>query len=120
MQNKMKAWIVSPKGQYYADVIFAETRNKAKALAKYCDGFEDTEYIDIDIRRVPKADKLYKGQFGLDWYNDEDRIFLVKELGFGCVDYFDADECVDCSAKEYCEEYKDYLRYAESEEIDDV
>jgi len=106
----MKAWIVMPKNEFYCEVIFAETRGKARAKARYCDGFEDCEFVDIEVRRMPKADRLYKGQFGLDWYNADDRIFLVKDCGWDCGDdYFDSDECEECPAKEYCDKYKDYM-----------
>ena len=52
-----KAWKVYPSNCEYCDVVFAETRNKARHIAnEYCDGFEDIDYIDIYARRLPKAD----------------------------------------------------------------
>ena len=107
----MKAWLVRPKNEFYAEVIFAETRNKAKAKAQWCDGFECTEYIDIEAYRMPQADCKYTGQFGLDFNNPEDRLFLVKECGFTCGEYVDYSDCEDCSANEVCEQYKDYLKW---------
>ena len=98
----MKAWKCSPINEYYCAVVFAETRNKAKVYAQGCDGFEDCEYIDIEARRLPIADKLYKeGKTEVDWNDPDDRIFLVKECGFYC-EWHDEKWCNGCSAKEYC------------------
>lgn len=112
----MKAWFVFPKDDYYYDTVFAETRGKARAKARYCDGFENCEFVDIGVRRLPQADKLYKGQFGLDWYNDEDRLFLIKECGWSCgYEYFDSSECEYCSGRDFCSQYKEYLADCDEE-----
>ena len=43
---------------------------------------------------------------------------LVKDCGFVCdYEYLEWEDCIDCSAKEYCDRYQDYLR--ESENTDD-
>lgn len=112
----MKAWIVTPKGDYYSEIIFAETRGGAKSFA--LDFLEDCSFTDIRVRRAPNADKYYKeGKSYLDWYNPEDRIALVKDCGFTChYEYFDFDECEECPAKIYCDLYKDKLRESEDEQ----
>ena len=107
----MKAWIVREKGEYSAEVVFAETRGKARALAQLCDCCEDVNFTDIEVHRMKPADKYYKGdKWWLDWENPQDRIILVKECGFVCSwDYFDLEDCESCSAKEYCDQYKDRI-----------
>lgn len=104
----MKAWFVREKDGFCATVVFAETRGKARALARCTDACEDSDFCDIEVHRLPNIDKYYKdGKTEMDWYNPQDRIILVKECGFQCesVEYADCDEC---SAKGYCDLYKDY------------
>ena len=101
----MKAWLVREKDEFCATVVFAETRGKAKALAKYTDACEDCAFVDIEVRRVPQIDKYYKdGITELDWCNPQDRIILVKELDFAC-EYAEQEKCEYCSAKQYCDKY---------------
>ena len=111
----MKAWMVRGKYKFSASVVFAETRGKARALAKrtYC--CEDVRFTDIEVTRMKPADKYYKdGKWKLDWENPQDRIILVKECDFVCDwDYFDLDDCGMCSAKEYCDSYKDRIQEKE-------
>lgn len=111
----MKAWRVSLKYEFFAEVVFAETRGKARSLAMACDGFEDAKFTDVEVHREPQVDKYYKdGKWHLDYFDPKDRIILVKECGFYCdPDYFDLEECEVCSAKKYCDQYKD--RKAEEE-----
>lgn len=104
----MKAWFVREKDRVCATVVFAETRGKARALARCTDACEDSDFCDIEVHRLPNIDKYYKdGKMEMDWYNPQDRIILVKECGFQCesVEYADCDEC---SAKGYCDLHKDY------------
>ena len=53
----MKAWLVKDKDEYYATVVFAETRGKARALAMHTDACEDVDFCDIEVRRKPQIDK---------------------------------------------------------------
>lgn len=105
----MKAWLVNEIGEFCAAVVFAETRGKAKQLAKSTECCEDTAFLDIEAHRFPKADKFYTpGATQLYWDEPEDRITLVKELGFTCdYDALYAGDCAECSAKEYCSQYKE-------------
>ena len=109
----MKSWCVDDKWEpsYGSEIIFAETGGKAKSYALSLDTFEDSEYVDLCVRRTKYFDKYYKdGKKYMDFDNDEDRIALCK-YGFHCnSDYiiFNAD-CPKCPAKEFCELYKDYL-----------
>jgi hypothetical protein len=113
----MKAWHISVKDEFYATVLFAETRGKAKSLALHTDTCEDAQFTDIEVCRMPQFDKYYEdGKVEFDWDNPKDRLLLVKEGGFSCgIDLVDYDECPYCSAKEYCHQHQDYLRDMEED-----
>lgn len=104
----MKAWIVNIKDNFNATVVFAETRGKARNLARYTDACEDGDFCDIEIRRAPKLDKYYKaGKTEMEWQNPQDRLALVQEYNFRC-EYVDLDECATCPARDDCSEYEEY------------
>lgn len=112
----MKAWMVKEKDGEYATVVFAETRGKARAFARYTDACEDADFCDIEVSRRPQLDKYYRdGKDEMDWYNDKDRLALVKECGFQCVD-MEIDQCEDCPAKEHCGLYQQHLDDMEYED----
>lgn len=105
----MKAWLVREKDQFCATVVFAETRGKARSMALATDCCEDAKFTDIEVHRQPQIDKYYKdGKYEMNWNNPNDRLVLVKECGFYCSDDY-RDDCENCSAKEYCEDYQHYL-----------
>lgn len=108
---EIKAWAVYDKYEpFFKMVVFAETRGKAKLLMYHLD--MNYDYCDIRAQRVPQIDKYWtEHKYEMDWENSQDRFALVKELGFCCGDdFFDPDDCKECSAKEICDQYKDYLR----------
>lgn len=107
----MKAWVVREKDEYCAEVVFAETRGKAKSLALRTEACEDANFTDIEVHREKSADKYYKeGKWHLDWLDSKDRIALVKDCGFSCIpDAFRLEDCEKCPAKEYCDRYKDHI-----------
>lgn len=106
----MKAWIVGTTTSAYCAVVFAETRGKARGLAQATDACEDAAFLEITVRRAPKIDKYYKeGKVEMQWFNPEDRVALVKELGFECLDA-DEEDCRDCLAKQDCAAYNDYYK----------
>ena len=112
----MKAWLVEVKGGDCAEIVFAETRGKAKSLATHTDIVDFADFVDIEAHRMKPADKYYKeGKWHLDWENSQDRIALVEDCGFRC-EYVEPYMCKVCSAKEYCEEYQDYLTEEEGAE----
>ena len=45
-------------------------------------------------------DKYYRGKKEMDWYDDADRIAMVKDGKFHC---FEDAECPNCPAKQYCD-----------------
>lgn len=106
----MKAWLVGTKTSDYCTVVFAETRGKAKDLARRTDACDGARYLDITARRATEIEKYYKeGKVEMDWSNPEDRAALVKELGFVCLDA-DEEDCRDCLAKQYCAAFNDYYK----------
>lgn len=104
----MKAWEVRDKYGECSTVVFAETREKAKSLALQTECCGDSDFCDILVCRIPGLDKYYKdGKLEMYWDNPEDRLVLVKEAGFYCVDTYEYEEyCEECIAKDYCREYQ--------------
>lgn len=104
----MKAWVVSDKDSYEggSTVVFAETSGKAKLKAQHTDACMDADFTRITCRRMPDADKFYKGQDELSWYDEDARIFLVRDHGWECIDGRDS-YCDDCPAKQYCGAWED-------------
>lgn len=105
----MKAWIVQEKGDVCSAVVFAETRGQAKSFAVLEDVCNCAEFMSIEARRLKEADMYYTpGKRELDWGDSNDRIALVKDCGFTCSpDFRYPEECADCSAKDFCEDYID-------------
>ena len=106
----MKAYLVYDKERIerYSTVVFAENRNQARYIALSTDTCEDAPYTDIVATRLPVADSQYNGRKEMDWCDPNDRLFLVKNCDVSCVDP-EFDECLKCSAKDYCETYDDFL-----------
>lgn len=104
----MKAWVVTDKDSYEggSTVVFAETRGKAKLKAQRTNACEDADFTRITCRRMPDADKFYKGQDELSWYDEDARIFLVRDHGWECIDGRDS-YCDGCPAKQYCGAWED-------------
>ena len=110
---KPKAWLVRVKDHFCATIVFAETRGKARAMALSTETCEGADFCDIEVNRQPQIDKYYKdGKFEMDWYNPQDRLALVKECNFCCEIM---EDCENCSAKEYCEDYQLLLEEREGE-----
>ena len=110
----MKAYQITDREGYadYSCIVFAETRGKAISLALGIDEFPscDWDYTQLTAHRVPALDKHYSGHWYMDWFNDEDRLALVKDAGYRCDDdSFDPEECNRCCAKDYCDRYEEYL-----------
>ena len=103
----MKAWICREESEGNGTIIFAETAGKARYIAMCSDSLgDDLTFKDIHVKRVPQMDKYYRGAREMDWYEEADRIAMVKEAGFAChEDYLWAEECKECPAKEWCSTY---------------
>lgn len=107
----MKAYCCRQEIDPCSTVVFAETAGKARYIAMYSGTLgDDLEFKDIYVRRIPQLDEYYKGRTEMDWSDDNDRVAMVRFAGFCCgEDCFDQEECGRCSAKEYCNQYKDYM-----------
>lgn len=97
----MKAWIArdNESVENWETVVFAETATKAKIAAMATQCCENAEYIDIRVNRIKKLDECYRGLPEMDWYNDNDRLAMVRE-GWRCDET--SDECQTCVAKDEC------------------
>lgn len=93
----MKAWLVRENSTEGCEVVFAETRGKAKAIALQTDTFSECDFCDLEVCRVAKIDKYYtNGKRRMDWDNQQDRLVLVKEYDFCCRYDEYIDRCQDC------------------------
>lgn len=108
--NRKKAYKVydSANCENLATIIFANRRNEAKVLALSTDACEDAQYTDIRVQRCPEADHLYRGGFEVDWYDEETRVTLVRDLGWSCFE--PSWECDECLAKQYCRWHEEEAR----------
>ena len=110
-RNTMKAYKITDLKGYceYATIVFAETRGKAKANAICTDSFNDYEYTEISAVRMPKLDKYYRGEWEMDWYDDNDRIAMVKDGGFSCdPECWEEEDCEKCPARQWCDRSEDW------------
>lgn len=102
---ELKAYVVRDKNSFYSTVVFAESKNQARYIATHTEVCEDVPYADIRAYRISALDKHYRGLKEMDWYNDADRIAMVKDGGYSCLDA--PYECKSCPAKEYCNVYEE-------------
>jgi hypothetical protein len=104
--KRLKCYRVS---DYYgnAEVVFAESAGKAKYIAKDSDQFEEAYgwgsswVTELSVHRLPEGDGEYRGHEIMDWWDPDDRVFLVRELGWYCSEETDL-QCDKCPALEYC------------------
>ena len=102
----MKAYIVRLYGEFVT-VVFADSAGKARSFALHTVSCRDSNFTDIQVLRLYKADCLYRGKIEMDWSNPQDRLFLVTECGFSCheLNYM---ECIVCSSKYACHKFFDF------------
>ena len=105
MMKAWKAW--TDYEPSYCTVVFAETRGQAKARAQNTDCLEDAAWTEIHVNRLPELDKEYRGHTEMDWYNDQDRLALIRDVGMRC-EYIDTDDCARCVGRDYCEAWEEY------------
>ena len=102
-----KAWGFYEDIEGIMEIVFADTRGKARMYLKELDTFDNYRYIDINPRRKKALDYLdHENGYVMDWNKEEERIAMVKDIGFYCS-FPDKKECNECCAKEWCDVYKE-------------
>ena len=100
--DKLKCYMVSDNDK--SVVVFAASAGKARYAAS-CSGEFDfaysTDWMYLCVRRVREGDSEYRGHEFMDWFDPQDRLFMVKELNFACTDETDL-ACGSCPALEFC------------------
>ena len=104
----MKAYAVRTDYSEGSGIVFAESHNQAKVLALCTDACEDAQYIDIRAKRIPELDGMENCEpKDNPWLNEDVRMILVKEYGWGCVEPGVYEDCNKCCAKQYCHWHED-------------
>lgn len=103
-ETAMKAYKATTVNADFGTIVFAENTAKAKMLALHTDCCEGSSWIDIRVNRYPMADKLFKGLTEVDWYDDETRLEMVRDLGWACDDI--SFECEICEARRFCSHWE--------------
>ena len=102
----MKAFIISNRFIYIdtSIVVFAETRGKALAYGAKHPDLRDYGFTGLKAIRCKALDPFYKGYAEMDWFNDEDRVAMVRYANFMCPDGFSRKVlgCDECAAYEWC------------------
>ena len=103
-----KAWSFYEEEEGVIEVVFADTRGKARMYLKELDTFDNYRYIEISPRREKSLDYLdHPDGYVMSIAREKDRIALVKNMGVHCLDP-DKDECEKCCVREWCSKYEDY------------
>ena len=104
-----KAWMCA-NNYGTIEIVFADTKRRAKTyLRRYTESFEDYMYNDIYPERAEVLDYLgHNDGYVMSWYNDEDRIAMVKHIYSGCLPPIEED-CELCCAKEWCRRFNEQL-----------
>lgn len=100
-----KAWVCHNEETCIVEVVFADTRGKAKSYFKAMDTFYNYRFCELRPYRVKKLDHLnHPDGYIMKWYKDEDRLPMVRDAGFYCSEP-DREDCKECCAKEWCRKY---------------
>ena len=117
-----KAWECYDEDNYYVEVVFADTRGKAKSYLKDMDAFDNMDtfawfdFCELRPSRAKSLDYLnYPDGYVMNWFKDEDRIAMVRHLGVKCDDAY-REDCEVCCAKEWCSKYEEYQEEDEDDE----
>ncbi len=102
----MKAYQAWDAGscENFSTVVFAETAQAAKNVARNTEVCEYAAYTDIRVKRLPEMDGHDRGRSEIDWWDMEDRKALVA-LGWACSDT--SWECDTCPEKDACSHWED-------------
>ena len=101
-----KAWCCCEEELGVVEVVFADTRGKAKSYFKNLETFDDYRFCELRPHRLKKFDYLnHPDGYVMDFCKDEDMIPMVRDAGFSCIDV-DIEDCKGCCAKEWCSKYE--------------
>ena len=102
-----KSWSFYESEECIIEVVFADTRGKARMYLKELDTFDNYRYIEISPRREKALDYLdHPDGYVMDWNKEEDRLPMVRDAGFYCTEV-DRQLCEECCAKEWCSAYEE-------------
>ena len=102
-----KAWCCIEEESGVVEVVFANTRGKAKSYFKDIETFDYYNFCELRPYRIKNLDHLNKSDgYIMDWRKDEDRLPMVRDADFSCVEV-DREECEGCCAKEWCSKYEE-------------
>ena len=102
-----KAWGCCEEESGVVEVVFADTRGKAKSYFMALETFDAYRYCELRPYRQKKLDHLHRPNgYVMDWCKDEDRLPMVRDAGFSCIDV-DREDCKECCARKWCEVYKE-------------
>lgn len=111
-----KAWSFYEEEESIIEVVFADTRGKARMYLKELDTFDNYRYIEISPRREKALDYLnHPDGYVMSFLREEDKIALVKNIGVHCFDP-DKNECKECCAMEWCSKYEEFEEEDEEDE----
>ena len=100
-----KAWMCA-NNYGTIEIVFADTKRRAKSYLKFTDSFEDYRHIDIYPERAKVLDYLdHNDGYIMNWHKDEDKLPMVRDSGFNCRETY-REFCEECCAKEWCSKYK--------------
>lgn len=103
--NEPVAWIVESNCDEGNVVVFAQTRETARNIALSTGEYDNSRYIDMRVYRIQRMDKYYKrGKKIMDFSDPADRLALVRDAGFYCLD-LDPNDCAKCNAKNFCDKW---------------
>lgn len=106
----MKAWLIRENDIEGYEVIFAETRGKAKSIALHTDTFSECDFCDLEACRAYNIDKYYTdGKRRMNWYDQQDRLAFIKEYDSYCIGDFFGGFCENCLSKDYCGRSDKYI-----------
>lgn len=91
----MKAFIVSTDFSDGSVLVFAESTSKAKSIGQFSPFMEGAEWVDLKVRREPRADKYagtIEGELCLD---NAEGISILRDLGWHQIDG-SSDVCNEC------------------------
>ena len=92
--HTMKAWNCADHECGF--IVFAETRAKARTLAMGEAGFECSEWVEIEVRRMKELDGLRDEPCVLDWQENERVYYEAGWFPEECAPF-----CIRCERYQY-------------------